>query len=78
MDEFAENIELIRDSIISIESSSWDDSTQIDRILLNGLLDFGYINETMLPWNSGRPILIRFFWGAGIYNVVQLISFEVL
>lgn len=50
MDEFAENIELIRDSIISIESSSWDDSTQIDRILLNGLLDFGYINETMLPW----------------------------
>ncbi|KAK6100509.1 hypothetical protein QQG55_0945 [Brugia pahangi] len=78
MDEFDEDIELMRDGIITIESSSWNATTEIDRILLNGLLEEGYINETMLPWNSGRPIVIRVFWVVRAQNFAQLLGFEVL
>ncbi|VDO55838.1 unnamed protein product [Brugia timori] len=78
MDEFDENTEVMRDGIISIESSSWNTTTQIDRIVLNGLLGEGYISETMLPWNSGRPLLIRVFWTVRADNVAQLIDFEIL
>ncbi|VIO90434.1 Uncharacterized protein BM_BM8514 [Brugia malayi] len=78
MDEFDESIELMRDGIISVDSSSWNTTTQIDRIVLNGLLGEGYINETMLPWNSGRPILIKIFWGTEAHNAGQPVGFEVL
>ncbi|VDO43165.1 unnamed protein product [Brugia timori] len=78
MDEFAENIELIRDSIISIESSSWYTITDDERAVLIGLLELGYINETMLPWNSGRPLLIKVYWITGADNVAQLLGFEIL
>ncbi|VDN84688.1 unnamed protein product [Brugia pahangi] len=74
MDEFDEDIELMRDSIITIESSSWNATIQIDRLLLNTLLGFGYINETMLPWNSGRPIQVKIFWG----QVGEVSGFEIL
>nr|CDQ01546.1 Bm893 [Brugia malayi] len=32
----------------------------------------------MLPWNSGRPLLIRVFWAVRADNVAQLIDFEIL
>ncbi|KAK6100501.1 hypothetical protein QQG55_0910 [Brugia pahangi] len=78
MDEFDEDIELMRDSIISIESSSWNIITDDERAILSGLLELGCINETMLPWNSGRPLLIKIFWITRAQNVTQLLGFEVL
>ncbi|KAK6100503.1 hypothetical protein QQG55_0920 [Brugia pahangi] len=76
MDEFDEDIELMRDSIISIESSSWNIITDDERAILSGLLELGCINETMLP--SGRPLLIKIFWITRAQNVTQLLGFEVL
>ncbi|VIO90439.1 Uncharacterized protein BM_BM17344 [Brugia malayi] len=68
----------MQQDIISIESSSLDNITQNDRIVLSGLLEFGYINETMLPWNSGQPLLIKIIWGSEAHNAGEFVDFEVL
>ncbi|VIO90715.1 Uncharacterized protein BM_BM17360 [Brugia malayi] len=53
-------------------------TTDNERTVLNGLLRIGYINETVLPWNSGRPLLIRYIWGINTNNGNEIFAFEVL
>ncbi|KAK6100510.1 hypothetical protein QQG55_0950 [Brugia pahangi] len=68
----------MQQDIISIESSSWNTATDDERFILDGLLEEGYINETMLPWNSGIPLLVRFIWGTEAYNNGEIVGLEVL
>ncbi|VDO47171.1 unnamed protein product [Brugia timori] len=75
---FDENINVVRRDIISIASSSWNTTTDNEITVLNGLLRIGYINETVLPWNSGRPLLIRYIWGINTNNGNEIFAFEVL
>ncbi|KAK6100507.1 hypothetical protein QQG55_0935 [Brugia pahangi] len=71
---FDENNEFMQQDqdIISIESLSWNTATDDERVVLDGLLEEGYINETMLPWNSGRPLLIKVYWGASVDEIFAL------
>uniref|UniRef100_A0A0N4T5Q3 LETM1 domain-containing protein n=1 Tax=Brugia pahangi TaxID=6280 RepID=A0A0N4T5Q3_BRUPA len=50
----------------------------LQKCVLNGLLRIGYINETVLPWNSGRPLLIRYIWGINTNNGNEIFAFGVL
>ncbi|VDM13962.1 unnamed protein product [Wuchereria bancrofti] len=77
MGEFDENIEFTQEDVISIASSSWSNTTDDEEFMLNGFLEEGYINETMLPWNSGIPLLVKFIWGTEAHNADKIIDIEI-
>uniref|UniRef100_A0A2K6WLM4 Uncharacterized protein n=1 Tax=Onchocerca volvulus TaxID=6282 RepID=A0A2K6WLM4_ONCVO len=42
-----------------LQNTSWDDTSAFERYILTQLLAEGRINNTMLPWISGRRLVIR-------------------